>query len=70
MARSSRSHLAFGEDDASVICDLPDNTAAATLAMTVTANGRVTLTTGPLLTVEKVDAISAGRRLDYTPPGT
>jgi uncharacterized protein with GYD domain len=63
-------HFAFGEDDAYVICDLPDNTAAATLAMTVTASGRVTLTTVPLLTVDEVDAVSAGRRLDYTPPGT
>jgi uncharacterized protein with GYD domain len=62
-------HFAFGDDDAYVVCDLPDNKAAAQLAMTVSASGRVTITTVPLLTVDEVDAIAAGRRLEYTPPG-
>ncbi|MGZ4681568.1 MAG: GYD domain-containing protein [Acidimicrobiales bacterium] len=62
-------HFAFGEDDAYVICDLPDNKAAATLAMTVSATGRVSLTTVPLLTVDEVDAIAAGRKPAYSPPG-
>jgi GYD domain len=30
----------FGDDDAYVICDLPDNKATATLAMTVSSSGR------------------------------
>lgn len=62
-------HFAFGDDDAFVICDLPDNKAAARLAMTVSASGRVAITTVPLITVDEVDEIAAQRRLAYTPPG-
>ena len=62
-------HFAFGDDDAFVVCDLPDNKAAATLAMTVSATGRVAITTVPLLTVDEVDAIAASNKLEYTPPG-
>jgi uncharacterized protein with GYD domain len=62
-------HFAFGDDDAFVICDLPDNRAAANLAMTVSASGRVAVTTVPLLTVEDIDDIAAGKKLAYTPPG-
>lgn len=63
-------HFAFGETDAYVICDLPDNQAAATVAMTVSASGRVAITTVPLLTVDEVDAISAEKTLTYSPPGS
>jgi uncharacterized protein with GYD domain len=63
-------HFAFGDEDAFVICDLPDNKAAATLAMTVSASGRVAISTVPLLTVDEVDAIAAGSKPAYTPPGT
>ena len=62
-------HFAFGEDDAYVICDLPDNKAAATLAMTVSATGRVSITTVPLITVDEVDAIASASRPQYAPPG-
>ena len=62
-------HFAFGDDDAYVICDLPDNQAAATVAMTVSSSGRVSVTTVALLTVDEVDAIAAGRKLEYSPPG-
>lgn len=62
-------HFAFGEVDAFVIGDLPDNRAAATLAMTVASSGRVAVTTVPLITVDEVDAIASGRKLDYSPPG-
>jgi uncharacterized protein with GYD domain len=63
-------HFAFGDDDAFVICDLPDNKAAATLAMTVSSSGRVAVSTVPLITVDEVDAIASGSRLEYAPPGT
>lgn len=64
-------YFAFGDDDAFVLGDLPDNQAAATLAMTVSASGRVSITTVPLLTVEEVDAIAAaGAQLEYAPPGS
>ena len=62
-------HFAFGDDDAYVICDLPDNKAAATVAMTVSSSGRVSVTTVALLTVDEVDAIAAARKLEYAPPG-
>jgi uncharacterized protein with GYD domain len=62
-------HFAFGDDDAYVICDLPDNRAAATVAMTVSSSGLVSVTTVPLLTVDDVDAIAAGRKQEYSAPG-
>jgi uncharacterized protein with GYD domain len=62
-------YFAFGDDDAFVIADLPDNQAAAKLAMTVSASGRLALTTVPLLTVDEVDNIAGGQRIDYTAPG-
>jgi uncharacterized protein with GYD domain len=62
-------HFAFGDVDAYCICDLPDNKAAATLAMTVSSSGRVSITTVPLLTVDEVDAIAAGDKPSYAAPG-
>ncbi len=52
-----------------MIYDLPDNKAAATLAMTVSASGRVSITTVSLITVDEVDAIASGSRPQYAPPG-
>ena len=49
-------YFAFGEEDAFVICDLPDNEAAAAIALTVSASGRATCRTVPLLTPEQIDA--------------
>jgi uncharacterized protein with GYD domain len=63
-------YYAFGDDDAYAICDLPDNKAAATVAMTVTSSGRVSISTVPLLTVDEMDAIAAGTKLSYRPPGS
>jgi len=62
-------HFAFGDDDAYVICDLPDNRAAASIALTVSATGRLAISTVPLLTVEEIDAIAAGSKPTYVPPG-
>jgi uncharacterized protein with GYD domain len=63
-------HFAFGDHDAYVICDLPDNKAAASVAMTVSSTGRVAISTVPLLTVDELDAVAAGTTLPYSPPGT
>ena len=63
-------HFAFGDDDVYAIYDLPDNAAAARVAMTVSAGGRASVTTVPLLTVEEIDAVAASGTLDYVPPGT
>lgn len=62
-------HFAFGEYDAYAIAELPDNKAAAQLAMTVSASGKTLLTTVALLTVEDVDAVAGASKLDYSPPG-
>jgi uncharacterized protein with GYD domain len=61
-------HFAFGERDAYVIVDLPDNESAAAVAITVNATGGATVRTVVLLTPEEVDA-AAKRSVDYRPPG-
>ena len=61
-------YFAFGDHDAEVIVDLPDNEAAAAVAMTVTAAGGATAKTTVLLTPEQVDE-AAKRSVDYLPPG-
>jgi uncharacterized protein with GYD domain len=61
-------YFAFGEDDAFVICDLPDNEAAAAIGLTVSASGRANLRTVPLLTPEQVDEATK-RSPAYRAPG-
>ena len=48
-------YYAFGDEDAIVILDLPNNTAAAALSLSVSAAGAVRMRTTPLLTVEEID---------------
>lgn len=62
-------HFGFGEADAYVIVDLPDNEAATAVALTVNASSAVTAKTTVLLTPEEVDA-AAERSVDYRPPGS
>ena len=61
-------YFAFGDRDAYVIVDLPDNESAAAVALTVNASGGATVKTTVLLTPEEVDA-AAKRSVDYRPPG-
>jgi uncharacterized protein with GYD domain len=61
-------YFAFGEHDAYVIVDLPDNESAAAVALTVNAAGGATARTVVLLTPDEVDA-AAKRSVDYRPPG-
>ena len=61
--------FAFGEEDVYTICDLPDNRAAAALAMNVNASGRVNVRTVVLMTPEEVDAASH-QSVAYAAPGT
>ncbi len=61
-------HFAFGGTDVFVIADMPDNTAAAALAIAVTAGGGATVRTVVLLTPEEIDA-AAAKTVKYTPPG-
>jgi len=62
-------YFAFGDSDAYVVVDLPDNESAAAVALTVNATGAVTVKTTVLLTPEDVDA-AAKRSVDYRPPGS
>ena len=61
-------HFAFGDSDAYVIADLPDNESATAVAMTVNASGGATVKTVVLVTPEEVDA-AAQRSVAYRPPG-
>ena len=61
-------YFAFGERDAYVIVDLPDNESAAAVALTVNAAGGAMVKTVVLLTPEEMDA-AAQRSVDYRPPG-
>jgi uncharacterized protein with GYD domain len=62
-------HFGFGDHDAYVLVDLPDNEAAAAVAMTVNAGGGATCKTVVLLTPEEVDE-AAKRSVGYRPPGS
>jgi uncharacterized protein with GYD domain len=61
-------YYAFGETDAYVIIDVPDNVTAAGLALTVAASGAVTLRTTVLITPEDVDR-AVQTSPSYRPPG-
>ena len=61
-------YFAFGERDAYVIVELPDNESAAAVALTVNAAGGATVNTVVLLTPDEVDD-AAKRSVDYQPPG-
>ena len=62
-------YFAFGERDAYVVVELPDNESAAAVALTVNAAGGATVKTVVLLTPEEVDD-AAKRSVDYKPPGS
>ena len=61
-------YFAFGKTDVYVIADLPDNTAAAALALAVSAGGGATARTVVLVTPDEMDA-AAKQTVKYTPPG-
>jgi uncharacterized protein with GYD domain len=61
-------YFGFGDSDAYVIVDLPDNESAVAVALTVNASGGATARTTVLLSPEEVDA-AAKRSVDYVPPG-
>jgi uncharacterized protein with GYD domain len=62
-------YFAFGECDAYVIVDLPDNESAAAVALAVNAAGGATVRTVVLLAPDEVDD-AAKRSVDYKPPGS
>ncbi|MFL5871808.1 MAG: GYD domain-containing protein [Solirubrobacterales bacterium] len=62
-------YFAFGDADAYVVLDMPDNVSTAAAAMTINASGAVTTKTIVLLTPEEVDQ-AAEKSVDYRPPGS
>ena len=61
-------YFAFGDADAYVIVDLPDNATAAALSMAVNSSGAVALKTQVLLTAEEIDKASK-KTVTYRAPG-
>ena len=61
-------YFAFGDTDAFVICDLPNNVAAAALALAVNQAGLAATSTVVLLTPEEVDEATK-KSVQYRPPG-
>ena len=62
-------YFAFGETDAYVVLDLPDNRSAAAASMAVNATGGATSEVVVLLTPEDIDA-AAKLSVSYRPPGS
>lgn len=62
-------YFGFGEGDAYVIVDLPDNVAAAALGLQVGASAMATTRTVVLITPEEIDR-AAQAPSAYRPPGS
>jgi uncharacterized protein with GYD domain len=62
-------YFAFGDTDAYVVVDLPDNATAAAISLVVNAAAGAQVTTVPLLTPEEADE-AAKKSVEYRPPGT
>jgi uncharacterized protein with GYD domain len=62
-------YFAFGKTDVYVVADMPDNAAAAALALNVSAGGGATVRTTVLLSVDEIDT-AAGAKVKYSPPGS
>ena len=62
-------YFAFGGTDVFVIADMPDNEAAAALALTVSAAGGASVKTVVLLTPDEIDA-AVGKDVKYKAPGS
>ena len=61
-------YFAFGENDAYLILDVPDNLTAAAISLAVAGAGATRMKTVELLTPEEIDRAML-KHVDYTPPG-
>jgi len=61
-------YYAFGDHDAYLICDLPDNVTAVALCLKINSTGMVSITTTVLLTPEDIDKASK-KSVNYRAPG-
>lgn len=62
-------YYAFGETDLYIIADLPDEIAAAAIALAIARAGVLEITTTVLVTPETIDA-AVERSVTYRTPGT
>ena len=62
-------YFALGPDDVYIVCDLPDNVAAAATAMSAASSGLVVNRMVALLTADEMDR-AAKLRLRYDAPGS
>jgi len=62
-------HFGFGDADAYVIAEMPDNESAAAVAISVNAAGGAVVRTTVLLTPEEVDS-AASKEVGYRSPGS
>ncbi len=61
-------YFAFGDNDAYLIIDVPDNLTAAAISLAVAGAGATRMKTIELLTPEEIDR-AMEKQVDYTPPG-
>jgi uncharacterized protein with GYD domain len=61
-------YFAFGDVDAYVIIDLPDNTSAAAVSLAANQDGTLTSKTVVLLTPEEMDQATK-KAVEFRPPG-
>ncbi len=61
-------YFAFGDRDAYVIADIPDNVSMSAVALAINASGAVAAKTTVLITPEEVDA-AAKKTVSYRAPG-
>jgi len=61
-------YYAFGETDAYVVAEVPDQVSMAALALTISASGAVTTKTTVLMTAEELDAATR-KTPSYRAPG-
>lgn len=61
-------YFAYGDADAYVIVDMPDETAGLAVSMAVNASGAVRLSTIPLISAEQMDA-ACKKTVGYRAPG-
>ena len=61
-------YFAFGENDAYLILDVPDNLTAAAISLAVAGAGATRMKTIELLTPEEIDE-AMKKHVHYTPPG-
>jgi uncharacterized protein with GYD domain len=67
-AKVDAMYYAFGDYDAVLIVDAPDNATAAAISLTVGATGLVRISTIPLLTIEEADR-AVTKSVPYRGPG-